>query len=67
MRLYPGLSETLERFWFSSVGIVSIVATPIAAFVRRPSVQVRETVWVARDPVQWHFATVAIRNAPPPR
>lgn len=49
------------------VGIVSIVVTPVAAFVRRPRVEVHAAVWVARDPVPWHFATVGIRNAPPPR
>jgi hypothetical protein len=53
------------RVGLEALGGISLVATPTLAVVRRPRIEIEPREW--NHPSPWRFATVWIRNVPPPR
>lgn len=62
-----GTGVSVIRIVLEVLGAMALVLGPVIAALRGPRVQIRETPWAPASPVPWTFATVGIRNAPPPR
>ena len=43
-------------------GLTTLLLTPPAWLLRRPRLEMRAKRWVPKDPVQWQFAAIDIRN-----